>query len=62
MMPSIKDILRAASLLAVLAGGQLRRADQRRQRCSTIRSANHPITVEPSYQTLKLGFAAPMPA
>lgn len=58
MMPKIKDILRAASLLAVLAAGSCA-APTNSGNLFDDPSANHPIQVQPSYHTLKLGFSAP---
>jgi pilus assembly protein CpaD len=58
MMPSTRDFLRVASLFAILAAGS----------CASPTNsgnlfddpvANHPIQVQPSYHTLKLGFSAP---
>jgi pilus assembly protein CpaD len=58
MMPNTRNILRAASLVAVLAAGS----------CASPTDpgnlfddpvVNHPIQVQPNYHTLKLAFSAP---
>ena len=40
-------------------GGKLRRPAQRSRQVSRMARANHPITVEPSYQSLKLSYSPP---
>ncbi|HEY0105432.1 MAG TPA: CpaD family pilus assembly protein [Rhizomicrobium sp.] len=60
MTPSARNILKLASLLAVLAAGScaapINDADTGLMDDPVV---NHPIQVQPSYHTLKLGFSAP---
>jgi pilus assembly protein CpaD len=58
-MIDMKDILRIASLAAVLAAGSCAAPINDGTGLSQDGAANHPIAVEPTYQSLKLPFAAP---
>jgi pilus assembly protein CpaD len=60
MMPSTKDFLRAASLLAVLAAGSCAAPINSVDNNGGLMddpAVNHPITVEPAYHKLKVSFA-----
>jgi pilus assembly protein CpaD len=59
MMPTAKNILRAASLLAVLAAGSCAAPFNDNTGLYDDPVVNHPIQVAPSYHTLKLAFSAP---
>ena len=58
MMPNTRNLLRAASLLAVLAAGSCASPTDSGNLFDDP-TVNHPIQVQPSYHTLKLGFSAP---
>ncbi|MBL6852240.1 MAG: CpaD family pilus assembly protein [Alphaproteobacteria bacterium] len=56
MTPTMKDVLRAASLLAVLAAGSCASPNNTGNLMDDP-SANHPIEVAPSFHTLRVGFS-----
>ncbi|MFO1246965.1 MAG: CpaD family pilus assembly protein [Alphaproteobacteria bacterium] len=56
---NITNLLRAAALMSVLIAGSCSTAREDGNFYSEDGAANHPITVEPSYQDLKVGFGGP---
>ena len=54
-----KDILRLASLVAILAAGSCSAPFNDKDGLVEDPMTNHPIQVEPNYRTLKLSFSAP---
>ncbi|HUO89169.1 MAG TPA: CpaD family pilus assembly protein [Rhizomicrobium sp.] len=58
MMPKSRDLLRAASLLAVLAAGSCASPTDSSNLFDDP-AINHPIQVQPNYHSLKVAFSAP---
>ena len=59
MTPNSKEFLRIASLLAALAAGSCATPYNGGDGPMEDPAVNHPIVVEPTYHSLKLGFSAP---
>src|SRR5690348_2758159 len=56
MTPTMKDVFRVASLLAVLAAGSCA-SPSNTGNLMDDPTANHPLTVEPNYHALRVGFS-----